>query len=376
MPKIKTAVVIPTQPNLQSSLQNLLKVYEYLAAKYGMGVTIFTDEKNSFSYPKFEVKRIKSMDYKTIFEKILLVMGLQRFYYTGLIEKLKNYDVIETSNPEFYWFAYQSYIAAKKYNSRLIYRTSQTVDGFYLFKITKFIPISIARKAYDYAHKLFFTNPAAAERCVRLGLIAKNDKRIVITGHATDIKIFKPSGAKKAKGLTTMISVGGLYELKGHHLIINALKILKDKGYSVNLIIIGEGYYRKNLLQLTENLGLKSSIKFLGSLNHKNLAQEYNKADIFVLANFQEITPAVNEALACGLPVVAMECGGREFVIPNERFGLICKRFDVEDMAKKVELLIRNRKMRKRIAKNGREMVLKNFSIETVAEKFYKSFTN
>ena len=151
---------------------------------------------------------------------------------------------------------------------------------------------------------------------------------------------------------------------------------MKDKGYNADLLIVGEGYYKKNLLRLVGNLGLKSSVKFLGSMNHGNLARAYNKADIFVLANFQEITPAVNEALACGLPIVVMECGGREFMIPNKSFGLICKRFDVEDMAKKVELLIKNRKMMEHIAKNGRERILKNFSIETVAEKFYKSFIN
>src|SRR3989344_3108845 len=223
MKKLKIALVMPTHSNLNSSLHNLLKVYQYLITRYGAEVTMFTDKRNDFAFKGFKVEKISGIDHGTILEKILLFLGMQRDYYTDLIGKLGGYDVIETSNPEFYWFAYQSYIAAKKYNSILIYRTSQTVDGFYLFKITKFIPISIARKAYDYAHKLFFTNPAAAERCVRLGLIEKNDKRVIITGHATDTKLFMPSGAKKARGPITLISVGGLYEIKGHHLVIKAL---------------------------------------------------------------------------------------------------------------------------------------------------------
>jgi len=376
MQKLKVAIVIPTQPSLQSSLQNLLKVYEYLIDKYKIEVTVFTDSKNNFSYPKFKAEKIKGIDYKTPLEKIFLALGLQRFYYTGLIEKLKGFDVIEASNPEFYWFAYQSYLAAKKYNSRLIYRTSQTVDGFYLFRITKFIPISIAKKAYNYAHKLLFTNPAAAKRCVRLGLINKNDKRIIITGHATDTKTFRPLNVKKAGDKITLISVGGLYELKGHHLIIQALKILTCKNYNAELLIVGSGYYKKNLAQLVNDLNLNQNVKFLGSLNHEKLAKAYNSADIFVLANYQEITPAVNEALASGLPVVVMECGGREFVIPDEEYGLISKKMDIEDMAKKIEILIKDKNKRKQIAAKGRKRILENFSIEAVGEKFYKAFTD
>src|SRR3989344_8526436 len=132
MKKLKVAVVIPTHFDVYSSLGNLLKVYRYLIKNKNMEVTIFTDKKNDVYYKDFRIEKISGIDYKTIFEKFLLVLGIPRFYYTDLIDKLKGYDVIESSNPEFYGFAFQSYIAAKKYRSRLVYRTSQTVEGFYL----------------------------------------------------------------------------------------------------------------------------------------------------------------------------------------------------------------------------------------------------
>ena len=374
MPKLKVAVVIPTQPNIKSSLQNLLKVYEYLTKKYKIEVTIFIDKKNKFSYKNFKVRKINGIDYKTPIEKVLLFLGLQRFYYADLIEKLRNYDVIETSNPEFYWFAYQSYIAAKKYNSKLIYRTSQTVDGFYLFKLTKFIPISIAKKAYSYAKWLLFTNPKAAERCVRLGLIEKNSKKVVLIGHATDTKTFMPLNLKKYKRKTILLSVGGLYKIKGHQLIIEALNRIADKGYDAELWIVGDGYYKNPLMHLAKKLNLEKNVKFFGAKEHKGLAALYNKADIFVLANYQEITPAVNEAFACRKPVVAMECGGFEYVIPNNSYGLITKKFDIDDMAQKIIYLIKNKKAADKMARNGRKRVMENFTIEKVGEKFYKCF--
>ena len=74
MKKLRIAVVIPTQPNIKSSLHNLLKVYGYLIKKYNVEVTLFTDKKNDFSYPKFKVEKIHSIDYKTPIEKLLLLL--------------------------------------------------------------------------------------------------------------------------------------------------------------------------------------------------------------------------------------------------------------------------------------------------------------
>lgn len=369
MRKLKVAVVIPTHSDIHSSLNNLLKVYRYLIKNKDIDVTIFTDKKNNAQYKDFKIEKINGVDYKTIFEKIFLVLGIPRFYYIDIVEKLKGYDVIESSNPEFYIFAYQAYKAAKKYKSRLIYRTSQTVEGFYLFKLTKYLITPIVRKAYDYSNALLFTNPQAEKRCIKLGLLKNNEKSIVI-GHATDTKSFKPMKVKK-QNKTILLSVAGLYKIKGHHLIIKALKNLIDKGYKAELWIVGGGYYKNNLVNLTNQLNIQPNVKFLGKKGHKDLAKIYNMSDVFVLANYQEVTPAVNEAMACEIPVVIMECGGCKFVIPNNKYGLISKKFNIEDMAKKIGFLLENSDLAKEMAKRGRKRIIENFSIEKVALKIY-----
>ena len=373
MGKLKVAIVIPTHCDIHSSLNNLLKVYRYLIKNKDIEATVFTDKKNNVRYKDFKIEKINGVDYKTIFEKIFLVLGIPRFYYTNLVEKLKGYDVIESSNPEFYIFASQAYKAAKKYKSRLIYRSSQTVEGFYLFKLTKYLISPIVKNAYKYAKFCLFSNPQAEKRCIKLGLLKNNEKSVVI-GHATDTKTFNPLKVKK-QGKTILLSVAGLYEIKGHHLIIKALKNLIDKGHKVELWIVGDGYYKNDLVNLTNQLNIQPNVKFLGKKGHKDLAKVYNSSDIFVLANYQEVTPAVNEALACEKPVVVMETGGFDFVIPDSNHGLTTKRFDTSDMANKIEFLIKNKAAARKIAENGRKHILKNFSIEKVALKIYDSFT-
>ena len=410
MKALKVALVMPNHFDINSSLNNFIKTYQYLIKNRNIEVTLFTDNKNNIKVRGFKIQKINGLDYKTIFEKILFILGIPRFYYTDLIEKLKGYDIITANNPEFYAYACQSYKAAKKYNTRFILRTSQTIEGFFLYKLTKYIINPIVKKAYEHASYLIFTNPRAEERCLKLGFI-DSKKKSIITGHATDTETFKPikvktrenprfsvnweihriSGFPKTKGFrgsrkfvefsrkpnkTILLSVGGLYKIKGHHIIIQSLKNIIDKGHkNTELWIVGKGYYEDYLRNLAKKLSIEKNVKFLGSKGHNELAKIYNMSDIFVLANYQEITPAVNEALACEKPVVVMECGGRGFVIPNESYGLISKKFDSDDMAKKIMLLAKNPKLAAKIAKNGRKRVLENFSIEKVADKLYRSFT-
>ena len=375
MEKLKVAIVMPTHFDLHSSLNNFIKTYQYLIKNKNIEVTLFTDEKNEVKLEGFKVEKIRGVDYKTILEKILFLLGIPRYYYSKLAEKLKDFDVINANNPEFYAYSYQAYRAAKKYNKRFILRTSQTVDGFFLYKfLTKFFVNPFVKKAYDYAKFIIFTNPEAEERCLKLGLI-KDKKKSIITGHATDIDCFEPMKSAKLEK-TILLSVGGLYKIKGHHLIIGALKKVIDRGHkNTELWIVGKGYYEDNLKELVKELGVGKNVKFLGSKGHDELAKIYNASDIFVLANYQEITPAVNEALACGVSVVVMECGGYQFVIPDESYGLISKKMDTDDMAEKIIDLIEDKTMAERIGKKGRERIVENFSIEKVAEKLYKAFT-
>jgi len=374
MKKLRIAAVIPPHVNLDSSYLNLAKVYSRIARKYNAEITVFIDKKINFSFEGLKTVKVTSIDNRLGLYKVPFFLGLPRFFYTDLVEKLEGFDVIESSSPEFYGYAVQSWIAAKKYKAKLCLRHSTTYYNFFLFPYTKFIALSIARKAAEYASKLMFSNPRSMQCYVDFGFVEKGSEKIVILGHATDTGIFRPMKAKKESDNVALLSVGALIKVKGHQNAIKALKILIGKGYKVELWIVGEGKDRRWLENLVKTEGLENNVKFLGKKNHKELALTYNKADIFVLANLQEITPAVNEALACKKPVVVMDCGGADFVIPNKNYGIITKKGSIPDFADGIETFIKNRKMAVKSAENGYRRVVNNFSIEKVAEKIYNAY--
>lgn len=371
--KVRVALVMPNHADINSSLNNYVKTYQYLVKKGLIEVTLFTDWRNDLKLDGIRVEKIRGIDYGNVLGNVLFVLGIPRFYYGGLENKLKGFDVIVANNPEFYAYAYQAYRAAKKHNMRLVLRTSQTVEGFFLYKITKHVVNLIAKKAYRYASWNIFSNLEAEDRCLRLGLI-ENKKKSIITGHATDTSCFRPLKLKRPS-YPVILSVGGLLKLKGHQYIMKALKRIHEIGFSdVELWVVGKGDYEDNLRTLAKDLDIDGNVKFLGVKGHNELASIYNTASVFVLANEQEITPAVNEALACELSVVAMDCGGISYVI-SKNTGLISKKYDIEDMAKKVSLILKNGSMAKKISKNGREKVVTEFSIEKIAGKMYRAFT-
>jgi glycosyltransferase involved in cell wall biosynthesis len=377
--RLKIAIVIPPHVATQSFV-NLAKVYSHIVRKYNAEITVFLDKKLDLKFKNLRIKKVFGLDNNLGLYKILFFLGFPRFYYPKLVKELEGFDVIESSTPEFYIYTLQSYHAAKKYNARLVLRTSQTYYNFYLFPYTKFIALFFARKACRFASSLCFTNPQSKEAYFKIGLLPKdmrNSKKIKVTGHAINTKIFIPMNLKKSKRKTILLSVATLLKIKGHQNIIKAVKSLVDKNHkNIELWIVGKGDYEKGLKRLVKNLGISKYIKFLGPLSHEQLVKVYNKSNIFVLGNLHDVTPAVSEAMLCNLPVVASKCGGVDFVIPSEKYGVITKYNDAEDLARGIEKLMLDKKLQKRLIKNARKYILKNFSIEKVAERLYSAYTS
>lgn len=109
-----------------------------------------------------------------------------------------------------------------------------------------------------------------------------------------------------------IISVGSLIERKGHHEIIKLLPQLKDK-FQFDFYILGdvnpEGDFSKKIQSLIEQLDIKN-VHLVGNVDHSQLIDWYNAADLFVLATRGEGCPnVVMESLACGTPVVVTNVG-------------------------------------------------------------------
>lgn len=156
-----------------------------------------------------------------------------------------------------------------------------------------------------------------------------------------------------------ILFVGRLSKEKGLQTIINRLNNVKD--YEV--LVLGEGLLKKELESKYRN------IKFLG---FQKPERYYKTASILVLPSIcQENQPlSILEAMSYGLGVIASNIGGIPEQIKHMKTGLLFEPGNEKDFKEKLDYLINNPKEIKRMGKNAREFVKKNFDWNKIVKEY------
>jgi len=145
-----------------------------------------------------------------------------------------------------------------------------------------------------------------------------------------------------------IISAGALIERKGHHRVLDAVKQLMDRDIPVQLAIVGgagpEGSYEPSIRKAVSDLGLESSVRFMGVQAPEQMSELLSAADVFCLASTREGWPnVVHEALACGTPVVATDVGAVPDMIRGPECGFVVPVNDKVALAAALERALREK---------------------------------
>jgi len=205
----------------------------------------------------------------------------------------------------------------------------------------------------------------------------KGPKAVIPNG--IDLEEFNPRVPKLKKflnGKINILFVGRIEERKGLIYLLKAYKILEKKFSNLRLIIIGEGPLKKDCQKYVKENNLKN-VYFEDQITGKNLVSYYNSCDIFCSpAIFGESFGLVLlEAMACGKPVVAFANTGYKQFLQDKKGGrFLAKNRNYKDLAEKLEILIKNPKLRKEMAEWGVKEA-QNYSWPKIANQvlnFYK----
>ena len=126
-----------------------------------------------------------------------------------------------------------------------------------------------------------------------------------------------------------ILTAGELIEAKGHHLMVEVLKGLLAQGVDAELLIVGATarggpQFERTIRELVRVSGLENRVRFLGWVGRQKLSELFSAVDLFCLASYTEGWPnVVNEALACGTPVVVTQVGGVAAMVPAPEYGTI-----------------------------------------------------
>ena len=161
--------------------------------------------------------------------------------------------------------------------------------------------------------------------------------------------------------------VGRLEEQKGCKYLIHATRILKAKTRDFVIIIVGDGSQRAILDKLTEENNLGHYVTFLGGVEDGKLRELYCTSDVFILPSIWEGLPVtLLEAWSAKLPVIVTNVGAIRDICVDERNGLVVRPKDPEGIADAMLRMIEDEELRRKLAKNGAELVRREFSLETM----------
>lgn len=182
---------------------------------------------------------------------------------------------------------------------------------------------------------------ALGQELNRIG--AKLDSINVIR-NGVDLSLFSPLDNRRQvrkklgveEGKYVALSVGRLVSLKGHHLTIEAVSSFSD----LHLYIAGEGPEEKKLRLLAQKLEVEDRVTFLGRVQHKDLNDYYNAADLTILASSKEgWANVLLESMSCGTPVVATNTGGTPEVVTDRVAGVLIQDRTAQSIAKSIRKL-------------------------------------
>lgn len=166
-----------------------------------------------------------------------------------------------------------------------------------------------------------------------------------------------------------ILTVARLVEIKGHEYAIQAVAELRKQLPAVRYDIVGDGPLRSKLVALIEELGLAETVKLHGDLNGDGVKDLMAAAHVFVLASAnvegdQEGQGlALQEAQACGLPVVTTIHGALPEGLLDGRSGFLVPEREPNALAERLSFLIRHPETWPEMGRQGRKFVEDHYNI-------------
>jgi len=197
------------------------------------------------------------------------------------------------------------------------------------------------------------------------------DRNSTVTREGVDIAKFNPQvdGSEirrhylLADDDPLIITVNKLHHRKRLDLLIKAAPFILERFPKAKVLIVGEGPEKSMLKTLINSLNLQKSVILTGFVSGGDLPKYYAAADIFVFTASKEPLPGSPlEAMASGKPVILPREGGCPEICTDGENGLFFPSGDVEALVDQVCLLIENIELRRKLGKNAREHVEKNFT--------------
>ncbi len=176
--------------------------------------------------------------------------------------------------------------------------------------------------------------------------------------------------------LPRLLFLSNLIESKGVLILLDALKILNDKGVLFICYFVGGETKEIDANRFHDEVvkrELNDNVKYLGRKYDEEKNEMFKNTDVFVLPTMNDCFPLVIlEAMEQGKPIVTTTIGGIPDIVDDGKTGLIVKAGDAQLLAGCLEKLIVNGDLRQQMGENGRKKLIREFTDEVFEENMLK----
>jgi len=277
----------------------------------------------------------------------------------SLIDKIRKYNpgVIIV-----YGWKHQSHFSVLKYfhgKVPVIFRgDSTTLDDYSGFSLRSYFRFIFLQWVYRKVDFVLSPGTASDQYFLKSGL---KQNQIIRAQHAIDNERFMYMSETEEKELLNLKSsllikenhvvflfAGKFIDKKNPLLLVDAFGQLKKIENNVRLLLVGNGVLEKKIKERINRLPLQisSAITLLPFQDQHQIKLLYRVSNVFVLSSKgpQETWGlSVNEALACGIPVIVSDkCGSSKDLVKHEENGLIFESDNCQDLIQKMEMMCNN----------------------------------
>jgi glycosyltransferase involved in cell wall biosynthesis len=178
--------------------------------------------------------------------------------------------------------------------------------------------------------------------------------RVTVVATGIDIEPFREAdgrAVRRERGWEeddVLISVGRLAEEKNWRTLLDAVQNVMQRRHNVRLIVLGDGVDRKKLEAYSRELGIGDRVEFVGLVPFEAVPRFLKAADLFCFASVSETQGLVTlEAMAAGLPVVAVDATGTADAVEHGVEGLLTAN-DSQALAQAIERVLEDKALREK----------------------------
>ena len=314
----------------------------------------------SFQLKIINKNNVNIEEYKKIFNEFKPDIVHSNLYLAELVSR----EYINTES-SYITHVHDNIVQLRKFSFKTLIHKPILTDYFERLRLIK---------KYKKTNTHFICISNETKTFIQNNLPKSLNKNSIILANAIDLSRFSLEPKKiPINKVFQLISIGSLAPRKNHVFLVDVIDYIIKKGMKVHLTILGEGTERKSIETNIKRLHLESQITLMGNISY--IEKFLNNSDLYVHSAISEPFGLVLlEAMASGLPVIALDGKGNRDIIINDKNGYIIDELSVHKMGDKIIELLQNQKKYEQISSNAiessKKYSIKEYTSELIS--FYK----